>query len=59
MIKRFSELENGARFTLNEKEYEKVNSVKVSCCKTINAKLVANDAQRIFVTPTTEVAVAE
>lgn len=57
MTKKFSELADGTKFTYNGTEYEKIAAVKISCCKSINAKASANDAQRIFLAPNTEVEV--
>lgn len=59
MIKKFSELENGTKFTFNGTEYEKIAAVKVSCCKSINAKSTANAKQRVFIVPAAEVEVTE
>jgi len=57
MTQTFNELENGTKFTYNGVEYEKIQAVKISCCKSINAKATANEKQRIFLTPNTEVTV--
>jgi len=59
MIKKFSELSNDQVFSLNGVEYKKVASVKISCCKSINAVASNNDKQRIFVQPSTDVEVNE
>jgi hypothetical protein len=55
MIKKFSELENGEKFKVKEIEYEKIAAVKISCCRSINAKNTSNEQQQIFVTPNQEV----
>lgn len=57
MIKKFNELANGERFKLNQIEYEKIPAVKVSCCRSINAKNIANEQQQAFVQPNQEVEV--
>lgn len=59
MIKKFSELSVGTKFIYNNTEYEKISQVKVSCCKSLNAKSTANEKQRIFVIPAAEVKVVE
>jgi hypothetical protein len=57
MIKKFNELADGTKFTYNGVEYEKIKAVKISCCKSINAKATANEKQRIFLAPNTEVTI--
>jgi hypothetical protein len=54
-IKTFNELSVGDTFTLNGVEYKKINEVKISCCKSINAASTANENMKIKVTPITEV----
>lgn len=51
MNKVFSEVLEGQRFTLDNKEYIKIPSVKISCCKSINAQATDNAANKIFVQP--------
>lgn len=57
MIKQFREVEENALFTLNGSQYRKIPSVKVSCCKSINAQLVADENNKIQVNPLEEVEV--
>lgn len=57
MNKTFGELSNGSRFTLNGTEYIKVEEVKVSCCRTVNAQLVSDSNNRIYVQSATVVVV--
>lgn len=57
MIKKFNELTDGEKFKLNEIEYEKIPAIKVSCCRSINAKNIANEQQQTFVQPNQEVEV--
>lgn len=57
MNKQFNELPNGSRFILNGNEYVKIQEVKVSCCKTINAQLVADGNNKIYVQPATQVVI--
>lgn len=55
--KKFKDLAVGDKFTLNGIEYSKITEVKISCCKRVNAQAVANDKNRLNVTPDTEVVV--
>ena len=57
MNKAFETLQVGDRFTLNGKEYVKTQDIRVSCCKTINAKEVANSSNTLYVQPTSMVTV--
>ncbi len=57
MNKTFGELARGTRFTLNSNEYIKVEEVKVSCCRTVNAQLVSDANNRTYVQPATVVVV--
>lgn len=49
MNKNFSEILEGQRFTFNSKEYIKIPSVKVSCCKSFNAQAADNANEKIYV----------
>ena len=57
MNKQFKELNEGDIFTHNNMQYKKIASVKVSCCRSINAEQVDNVNQRTFILPNTEVEV--
>ena len=57
MNKTFAQLTNGARFSLNGNSYIKVQEVKVSCCKTVNAHLASDPNNRIYIRPETTVIV--
>lgn len=57
MNKSFSELKVGDRFSVNGKEYVRIQDIKVSCCRSINAQSTENSNERIFVQPTTVVTV--
>lgn len=57
MTQKFNDLTDGTKFTFNGTEYEKITAVKISCCKSINAKSTTNEQQKIFVPPNTEVEV--
>jgi hypothetical protein len=59
MNKPFSEVADNTVFTWNGKQYTKMATVKVSCCKSINAVAVDNNKERIFVQPQQDVEVAE
>ena len=41
---KFSELAVGDKFIANGTEYVKTDTVKVSCCKSVNAKQTSNNA---------------
>ena len=51
----FSEVAVGAKFLYNNNEYVKINAVKISCCKSINAHAVSNPQSKIFVNPNSQV----
>lgn len=57
MNKNFSEVKVGDRFTLNGKEYVRIQDIRVSCCRSINAQSTENSNERIFVQPTIVVTV--
>ncbi len=57
MIKKFNDVENNTVFKINGMEYTKVPTVKVSCCKSINAIQVDNTNNRTFIQPSTDVEV--
>ena len=50
MEKTFGEVAVGEKFSVNGSEYIKVNTVKVSCCQSINAHLSDNANGRVFFT---------
>ena len=52
---KFSEVSVGAKFTYAGKEYYKIEPIKISCCKTVNAKAVDSEKVKISVTAVTEV----
>lgn len=55
MTIKFNELIDGAKFKINNIEYQKIPLVKISCCKSMNAVAIDNDKNRIHVAPLTEV----
>lgn len=48
MEKEFSSLAVGEKFSVNGTEYEKIQEVRVSCCKSINCQQVVNASQKTF-----------
>jgi hypothetical protein len=44
----FAEVPVGTNFTVNGLEYTKTETVKVSCCQSINAHLADNSTARVF-----------
>lgn len=59
MIVKFSDVANGTQFVANGIEYIKTETVKISCCRSINAHAVGNEANTTFITPNADVEVAE
>jgi hypothetical protein len=57
MIKKFNDVSNDTEFKINDMQYKKVATVKISCCKSINAIQVDNPRNRIFIQPQTDVEV--
>jgi hypothetical protein len=57
MIKKFSEIAEGETFTHKGIEYKKTATVKVSCCRSINAHATANEKNTTFLSPNVEVEV--
>lgn len=55
MLKPFKDVSENTNFKKDGVEYTKTATVRVSCCKSINAKAVGNESQTIFVSPETEV----
>lgn len=58
MQKQFQNLAVGEIFTYNNKNYTKINTVKISCCKSVNCHAVSNPKDRLFIQPTTNVEVS-
>lgn len=59
MLKKFSTLENGTKFTHNGTEYVKVPEHRISCCSFTNAAQTNDTNKKIGIPPATEVEVAE
>lgn len=57
MQKNFSDLPVDSKFTVNGVEYVKVPEIKVSCCRSVNAHVADQPAQRTFFAPGTPVEV--
>lgn len=55
----FSEVAVGSTFTVNGKEYTKVDRVKISCCRFFNATLVSDPTNKIGIKPQDMVEVSE
>jgi hypothetical protein len=56
MIKQFKDLNDGDLFKLDNVQFKKIPTVKVSCCRSINAEDVSN-SKKAFVKPESEVEV--
>lgn len=48
MQKTFNEISVGDKFIVNGAEYTKIQEVRVSCCKSINAQATANADNRTY-----------
>lgn len=57
MIKTFGELQAGARFFVDNVEYVKIETVRISCCQSINAQEANNAGSRKFFTDESAVTV--
>jgi hypothetical protein len=57
MKQKFSELPEGTKFIFADKEYQKIKKLKISCCKSINARGVVNNADTLFIDAKIEVQV--
>jgi hypothetical protein len=55
MIRKFSDLEVGTRFTYNNNEYLKIPNERVSCCHVNNAVAFDNPSKKINVPDLSEV----
>jgi len=59
MQKEFKDVNVNQNFTMNGKQYVKVQAVKVSCCRSINCHAVANAKDRTMVQPNVKVEVQD
>lgn len=48
MEKTFAQVQFGEKFSVNGLEYAKIESVKVSCCQSVNAVATGNTSNRTF-----------
>lgn len=55
MKKQFKDVLVDEKFKINDVEYVKINAVKISCCKAINAQQTADSNSKTFVQPLIEV----
>jgi hypothetical protein len=55
MNKTFKEIQEGESFVFQNKEFKKTNVIKVSCCRSYNAELIADTKQKIFLKPDEQV----
>lgn len=53
----FKDVNVNQNFTYDNKNYVKVNTVKVSCCRSVNCHVVGNAKDRTFLQPNTKVEV--
>lgn len=53
----FHELEVGKTFKFEGLEYKKIDTIRVSCCTSLNAALVSNPESKRFIVPVTQVEV--
>lgn len=57
VTKQFKDIDVGSEFTLNGLRYIKIDTVKISCCRSINAKSLDNASIQTKIEPLTEVEV--
>lgn len=57
MEKKFSELVVGDKFIINGVEYVKIDTVRISCCSSINCHAVSNQSDRKMIADDTSVVV--
>lgn len=57
--KQFKDLNVNEEFTFNGVQYKKIDEVRVSCCRCINACLVNDPNNKIQVKPLDEVVVSD
>ncbi len=59
MQKEFKEVNVNETFSVNGKQYVKVNPVKVSCCRSVNCHAVNSPKDRTFLQPNSKVEVQD
>ncbi len=57
MNKLFQDLKVGDRFLYNGQEFVKTEDIRVSCCRTINAKASNDNSNTTYIQPGTSVVV--
>jgi len=55
--KTFAEIPVGSNFFVNEIEYVKLDTVRVSCCQSINAHVVNEQNARVYFQDSTTVSI--
>lgn len=55
--KKFAELSVNSKFIYNNVEYQKLQPIKISCCKSVNACVASQPANKVFINPNQEVKV--
>ena len=59
MQKTFQEIAVGKNFKLNNEQYVKMNTVKISCCKSANCYVATNHKSQHFIRPDQNVEVSD
>lgn len=54
---RLADIAEGSLFTKDGVEFKKLPTVKISCCRSINAEQTENTNNRVFINPDDEVEV--
>jgi hypothetical protein len=57
MNKPFKDIVENETFAFNGIEYVKIPTVKISCCRSVNAKAKDNENNRVYIQPSQEVEV--
>ncbi len=57
IAKKFADLTVNSKFVHNNIEYQKLQPIKISCCKSVNACVVSQPATKVFINPNQEVKV--
>ena len=55
--KKFADLLVNSKFMHNNIEYQKLQPIKISCCKSVNACVASQPANKVFINPNQEVKV--
>ena len=57
ITKKFADLSINAKFVHNNLEYQKLQPIKISCCKSVKACVASQPANKVFINPNQEVKV--